>query len=109
VFHSFQATSTSLILVTEKNGAMSFCVGNNAMFTAIPGPGHGLQMGHECPQGIDAKPAAIVNTDSPIEATLGWLLLLLGFVLQVFSIEPSKLTSEDLRLLRKARKMIESK
>lgn len=37
------------------------------------------------------KPAAVVNTDYPWMARFGWVLLLIGFALQLYSIEEPKL------------------
>lgn len=109
VFLSFQATSTDLLLVTSKNvgdKTAAFCVRDKALFGLTPTGG--LSMGYACPQGESVKPTAVVNTDSPWMSNLGWLLLIIGFVLQVFSIEPSKLTAEDIRMLRKAHKLLSS-
>src|ERR1700681_4001191 len=84
LFLSFQATSTNLFLVTAVNGNTAFCVGNRAMF--VMRPDGGLGMGTSCPIGA-GKPTAVVNTDSPALVMLGWGLLLLGFIFQLFSIE----------------------
>ena len=110
VFLSFQATSTRLVLVTseDKNDkTAAFCIGDTAVFGLSP-DGHGMDMGYTCPQKENMKPAAVVSTESPRIAKFGWLLLLVGFLGQVFSIEPSRLTADDLRLLRKARKLMGS-
>jgi hypothetical protein len=110
VFLSFQPTSTRLLLVTSKdvnNKTVAFCIGDRAVF-GLAADG-GTQIGYACPQTENMKPTVVANGDAPWMAKFGWFLLLVGFVLQVFSIEPSKLTSEDLRVLRKARNVLESK
>jgi hypothetical protein len=87
VFLSFQAASTNLLLVTEKGTKnVAFCIGDRAVF-GLTKDGRGTAMGYGCPQGVDAKPAAVVNTDSPGLAKFGWILIGFGFFLQMFSIE----------------------
>ncbi|MGO9574433.1 MAG: hypothetical protein ACLPTQ_08905 [Terriglobales bacterium] len=67
-----------------------------------------MAAGTSCPKGTGFKPTAVVNSDSPILGYIGWVFLALGFVTQFFSIEKPMLSGEDLRILRKARKIIES-
>jgi hypothetical protein len=108
VFLSFQATSTRLVLVTSSDKSdktAAFCIGDTALFR-LSSDGHGVGLGTSCPQSENMKPAAVVNTEYPWMAKLGWFLLLFGIGLQVYSIEPSKLTNEDLRVLRKAHKIL---
>jgi hypothetical protein len=105
VFLSFQATSTNLLLITSADQQLAaFCVGGRAAFL-MRGPAVGL--GVTCPTGPNIKPTAIVNTDSPFLEYIGWGLLGLGFFTQLFSLEKPNLTADDLRILRKARKIIE--
>jgi hypothetical protein len=85
VFLSFQATSTDLLLVMGKDKSTAFCVGQNAILAE--GPDGSTILGTKCPEGSDAKPAAVVNTDSPGLAKFGWIILAVGFFLQMFSIE----------------------
>jgi hypothetical protein len=106
VFLSFQATSTNLLMIANKDKSFAFCIGDRSIFGLLPG-GRGTYIGAGCPQGQDAKPAAVVSTDSPWLAKLGWIVLAIGFGLQIFSVEPSLLSKEDLRTLRKARKILE--
>lgn len=106
VFLSFQATSTNLLMIANKDKSFAFCVGDRAVFGLIPG-GRGTYIGASCPEGQDAKPAAVASTDSPWLAKLGWIILAIGFALQIFSVESSPLSKEDLRILRKARKILE--
>ena len=107
IFYSFQAASTKLLLVTaaDKSGA-SFCIGDVAVFSVR---NHNVTMGTTCPPNTGKKPTAIVNTDAPWASFTGWIVLGLGFLLQLFSIEPSGLTNEDMRMLRKARKILGEK
>jgi hypothetical protein len=107
VFLSFQATSTDLLLVRASSGQTAFCVGKNAML--VLDPGGGIDIGAKCPQGADTKPTAVVNTDAPWLGFVGWGILALGFLLQIFSIEKPMLSADDLKILRKARKIIDSK
>jgi hypothetical protein len=87
LYWSFQATSTDLLLVTgsQMNG---FCVAGHVMFAMAP-DGKGLLMGGgvDCPEGPAAKRTAVVNTEHPSFNSLGWFLIILGFVLQLLSLE----------------------
>jgi hypothetical protein len=92
VFLSFQGASTNLMLVTEKGTKnVAFCIGDRAVL-GLTDDGRGTAMGYGCPKGLDAKPTAVVNTDSPGLAKAGWMILALGFFLQIFSIEKPKPT-----------------
>jgi hypothetical protein len=89
VFLSFQATSTDFFLVTTKENKTALCVGKSAMF--VMGPGTSLLIGTACPEAMPgARPTAVVNTDAPWLAILGWALLFVGFFFQLFSIEAPK-------------------
>ncbi len=105
LFLSFQATSTSLLLVSGADKSTSFCVGDTAMFK-FSESGTGVEMGTKCPIAANSKPTAVVNTDLPELAKWGWIVLVIGFLVQIFSIEPSPLSHEDLKTLRKARKIM---
>ncbi len=85
VFFSFQAASANLLLVAPKDGSLAFCIGDRAVFGL--GPGGSTIIGYGCPKALDTKPAAVVNTDSPGLAKFGWLLIGLGFLFQLFSLQ----------------------
>ena len=85
LFFSFQATSTDFLLVITKDNRSALCVGSNAMFVMTPTGGLGI--GTRCPDPKSGKPTAIVNTDQPVLATLGLSCIILGFFMQLFSIE----------------------
>ena len=106
VFLSFQATSSDFFLINLKNGNRALCVGTNALILWTE-TGVGMGMPHGCADVLNTPRVAIVTIESPIMSLLGWGLLLLGFLLQLFSLEQPPLTSEDLRILRKARKIID--
>lgn len=87
VFLSFQTASTNLLFVTERGTKnVAFCIGDRAVF-GLTHDGQGMTMGFACPLGSDAKPAAVINTDSPWLMVFGWSVLVLGFFLQLFSVE----------------------
>lgn len=90
VFVSFQATSTDLLMIANKDQSFAFCIGDRAIFGLTPG-GRGTYIGAACPQGADAKPAAVVSTDYPNLTKFGWVLVGVGFFLQLFSLEKPKL------------------
>jgi hypothetical protein len=87
LFVSFQATSTDFMLVSTKDGRQALCVGKRAMFVMEPNYHTGIGVA-TCPNDPDAKPAAVINTDEPWLAKLGWLLIVVGFIFQWASIEP---------------------
>jgi hypothetical protein len=69
-------------------------------------PGGGTLVGLNCPSDADTKPTAIVNTDAPWLGKLGWFLIGVGFFLQIFSIEEPLLSSDEIRRLRKLKKLL---
>ena len=89
VFLSFQATSTSLLLVKGTDKTTSFCVGDVAMLK-LSADGKGLSMATKCPLAEDSRPTAVVSTDLPWLSNLGWFILTVGFFMQIFSIEPPR-------------------
>ena|ERR1700730_18187628 len=86
IFWSFQAASTKLLLVTGQGKDVAFCIGDRAMF-GLTKDGQGLAMGYACPSGDTMKPTVVANTDKPWMATVGWGMLVLGFVFQLASVE----------------------
>src|SRR5690242_1620398 len=58
---AFSATSTNLLLVTDATKSqVAFCIGDRAVFGV---EGTSTRMGYKCPNGLDAKPTAVVNSD----------------------------------------------
>jgi hypothetical protein len=56
-----------------------------------------MQMGHMgCPREEDDRPAAVVNTEHPLFVTLGFVLIVFGFVCQFLAV-PEPKTIADLR------------
>jgi len=85
LFFSFQATSTKFLIVPTNDGRTALCVGSEAMFVVKPGGGIGI--GTKCPDSDKGKPAAVVNTECPVLAVIGFLMILGGFITQYKSIE----------------------
>lgn len=112
LFYSFQATSSDFRLLTlTSNGPFgsekryALCVETEAMLiTEKRGISIGIPGG--CPDWAHAKPAAVVNIEHPTFEGLGFLLLLLGFALQYFSV-PQASTVAYLRKQLKVAKMEE--
>jgi hypothetical protein len=108
VFYAFQATSTEFLVYTHgTHGESSMCVGDPPHSMLALGADGELILGmrdfdRSCSQG---KNFAVINTDSPHLATIGWILLLLGFVLQIVSTQRPVLTVLDRRRLKKLRKL----
>lgn len=86
VFLSFITTSSDFMLVSTKDGRSALCVGNRAMFEMGQYQNIGVGVAR-CPQGVDAKPTVVAVTDWPWVARTGWFMLVLGLLLQLFSIE----------------------
>ena len=91
VFLSFQAHSSDFFLTNLKDGSKALCVGNNALIVWGAGLGHvGWGQPNGCIDVADTPKVAIVTVESPAFLTMGWAFLLLGFLLQLVSIEPPK-------------------
>src|ERR1035438_1863527 len=106
--YSFQASSTDFMLRTDNKGGAALCVGKTALFSS-PHPGTvEVAPGSGCPDWPNSTPTAVVKTDHPLFIKVGLLLLLLGFLAQVFSIERPHPTFSDaeIRELRKLRKLL---
>ena len=95
LFLSFQATSSSIKVVTTSDGKTALCVNNKGMVVFTPGLGIQLATSF-CPEWEHARPAAIVNIEKPIFVTWGFILTTAGFLLQFLSF-PSSKTSAEMR------------
>ena len=66
---AFQATSTDVMLVTDKTkNKAAFCIGNTALFMV---EGRALALGTACPESNTMKPTAVVNSEHPAFFTVG--------------------------------------
>jgi len=55
----------------------------------------GVMIGHRgCPTALDDRRAAVVNTEHPLFVTIGFLMTILGFLIQFFSVPESKSVAE---------------
>jgi hypothetical protein len=108
LYYSFQASSTPFILKTDAHGKAALCIGQVAMFVVDHPGAVGISPGSGCPDWPTSVPTAVVNSEHPLLGKIGFFLILLGFLTQLPSIEGSLLTAEDVRLLRKARKILDS-
>jgi hypothetical protein len=107
LFYSFQATSSSFRLISRSQPSVmgkyteyAICVKD---FTLLETNGHGVGIGHfGCPTSEDDRPAAVVNTEHPRFITLGFLMIVVGFIIQYFAVpEPKSIVQ-----LRKEIKML---
>lgn len=90
LFYSFQATSSSFRLVRRPISAAGvlrgsyeydICVENYTFLATEPEAG-AVELGHAgCPTPEDDRPAAVVNTEHPNFITIGFLTILLGFII----------------------------
>ena len=86
----------------------ALCIGNPPRALMAQGPNGEFEVGlsgieKNCSKG---KPITVVNTDSPWLVKIGWGMVLLGFLLQWLSIDPPPLDSEEIREVKKLRKLI---
>ena len=102
LFLSFQATSSNFKLITASDGSSALCVNNRAMMTARPDGGWSIG-GGTCPEWEHARPAAVVNSEHPIFVTLGFVLTVLGFLLQFLALPGPRSLAAMRKELREAR------
>lgn len=61
-------------------------------------------IGHEgCPAAQQARPAAVVNVEHPCFVTVGFLLIVFGFIIQFFAVpEPKSIAGlrKEIKLLK---------
>ncbi len=100
LFLSFQATSSSFRLVKRNNSLFfktekeySICVED---YTLLSTNAQGsVAIGHRgCPSSEDDRRAAVVNTEHPVFITIGFSLILIGFVIQFFAVPEPKTIAE---------------
>jgi hypothetical protein len=109
LFYSFQATSSSFRLINRPNGpfgqSYEICVGD---FTLLTTDGRGsVGLGHKgCPIAANDRPAAVVNIEKPEFVTLGFLLIVAGFIVQFFAV-PEPVSIAELRKQVKALKKLQ--
>jgi hypothetical protein len=112
VFVSFVSTSADFFLTTLKNGNHAICVGNEALIEWFPNGGVANGAPNACVGEDKAPRIAVVVSDYPKLAKAGWFLLVCGFCVQLIQTivdGPSLLTPEQLRILRKADKILEGR
>jgi hypothetical protein len=101
---AFHATSTDFVLVTQDNGHSAICVGDTALFVVVAHKT--LGMGASCPKGIASDPIAAVYSNCPSCGSWGLRLLIIGFILQFFTMEkPSayNMTRQQQRALQQGK------
>jgi hypothetical protein len=97
LFYSFQATSSDFHLVTAKTHSVligdithyALCVNNYTLLETDSK--NGIMIGTPgCPSWADSRPAAVVNIEHPAFEGLGFILLLLGFLIQYLAVPQPK-------------------
>jgi len=101
LYLSFQATSSNFKLVTTPYGWSALCVNNMALLATGPYGGIGLGLS-KCPDWEHARPAAVVNVENPFLETLGFILVIAGFLLQFLSVPSAKTIAQMRQELKKA-------
>ena len=82
---------TRALFIADQTGQMGFAFGDNS-----------------CPEWEHARPAAIVNIELPWLANLGFVLTVVGFLLQFFAFPGPKSIAEmreDLRIAKKQQQL----
>ena len=98
-FFSFQATSSNFRLLTTSDGRNALCVDDRALIVTDASKDSNGDFGfvlgmRRCPDWENAKPAAVVHIEKPYFVTLGFVLLTIGFLLQLLSIPNPKTASQ---------------
>jgi len=104
LFLSFQATSSNFKLITTSDGRSALCVNNRALLTSHPGGAFSLGSS-TCPEWEHARPAAVVNVERPAFVTMGFILTLIGFILQFLAFPSSKSVAQMREELKAAKRL----
>jgi hypothetical protein len=102
LFFSFQATSSNVRLIRTDNGNTAFCLNDYAPVTIQPN-GTWL-MNAPCPNVQKARPIAIVNIERPILVSVGFSVLVAGFLLQLLAIPSAKTIARMRKELKESAK-----
>jgi hypothetical protein len=103
LYLSFQATSSTVKIVSAPNGASALCMGSMALFE---GKGGSFVIGTGCPDWPNAKPIALVTVEKPLLIYVGFGLLTFGFLMQLLS-KPSEKSLAQMRAELKAARKLE--
>lgn len=102
LFFSFQATSSNVRIVVAPDKSTTLCI-DDVLLAGVLSDGR-WEIGGKCQNVPNSRAIAVVNIEHPILVTIGFLTLVLGFVLQLFSIPSSKTVSQMRRELKQAEK-----
>ena len=103
LFLSFQATSSNFRLITDKWGDSALCVDNRLLIEALVNGGFKVGAA-DCPAFENGKPVAVVTIELPWLAYTGFVLTLIGFMLQFFAFPGPKTIAamrEELRIAKR--------
>jgi len=96
LFFAFQTTSSDFRFVTAKNGMRSLCVDNRTMLMAMPNGGWSVGS-DRCYEWDIGNPAAIVKVENPRGVWVGFGLVVLGSLMQLFTSFAGTRTEAELR------------
>jgi len=96
LFFAFQTTSSDFRFVTAKNGMRSLCVDNCTMLMAMPNGGWSVGS-DRCYEWDTGNPAAIVKVENPRGVWVGFGLVVLGSLMQLFTSFAGTRTEAELR------------
>lgn len=80
LFYSIQVTSSKISIVNGVDGSTSLCWNNLAFISASPN-GRWVIAG-PCPVAANRQQTAVIATEHPTFIRLGFLLVLIGFLIQ---------------------------
>jgi hypothetical protein len=101
LFYSFQATSSNVRIVTAPDGTEALCMNQTALFI-LRARGSEIGMIGPCPDQPNSRAIAVVNIEYPILVTIGFLILVSGFLVQVLSIPGTKTIAQMRKELKAA-------
>lgn len=89
LYLSFQATSSTVKIMTDSRGFTAICMNQTAVIvTGLNGSA--LFGGGFCKPGPESKPIALVTIERPLLIYTGFAILLAGFLIQLLAIPSPK-------------------
>ena len=108
LFYSFQATSSSFRLIKRPSAFFNeeyeydICVEDYTLLST--NARSSMSIGHAgCPAAANDRRAAVVNTEHPLFITLGFLSIIIGFIIEFFAVpEPKTMAQlrQEIKLLK---------
>jgi hypothetical protein len=103
LYLSFQATSSTVKIISLPDGTSAMCMGDTALFV---GKADRFIIGTGCPDAKNSKPIALVTVEKPALIYLGFALLTFGFLIQLLAVPSPKSLAQMRAELNLARKLV---